>query len=70
MADENKAQAPWGLHPEQRRLRSPPAADPLDENLACILPLYEWLSLGDGGIGAVEAAFRNRSVSGQSPQIL
>lgn len=49
----------------QHRHQQPPKA--LHENRACIciLPLYEWLSLGDGGIGAVETAIGHRSISGQ-----
>lgn len=65
MADLNEARASREQHPGQRRPQSPPMAKPLHDNLACILPLYEWLSLGCGEIGAVETAIRNRSISGQ-----
>lgn len=64
-ADPNEAQASPAWHPEERRPQSSPTAKPLHDHLACILPLYEWLSLGDGEIGAVETAIRNRSISGQ-----
>lgn len=67
--DENKARAWRGRHSGQRRLQPPPTANPLLKDLACILPLYEWLSLGDGGIGAVETAIRNRSISGLTSNI-
>lgn len=65
MADLDEARASRERQPEQRRSQSPSIANPLHENLACILPLYEWLSLGDGEIDAVETAIRNRSISGQ-----
>eukprot|EP00752_Nemacystus_decipiens_P004479 g4091.t1 len=63
MADLNEAPASRERHPGQERPPSPSMAKSIYENLACILPLYEWLSLGDGEIGAVETAIRNRSIS-------
>lgn len=65
IADVNDSRASREQHLQQRRPQSPSVATPLHENLACILPLYEWVSLGDGEIGGVETAIRNRSISGQ-----
>lgn len=64
MAGLNESRESREQHPEQRRPKSPPIANPDHKHLACILPLYEWLSLGNGDIGAVETAIRNRSISG------
>lgn len=36
---------------------------------ACIIPLYQWLSLGDGGISGVEKAFEQRSICSSSEAI-
>lgn len=50
---------------DQEQQPSGAPANPMSKNRACILPLYEWLSLGDGAIGAVDTAIGCRSVSGQ-----
>lgn len=60
---DSEAPAVHGSAQDQRSSRA--LTNPIHENRACILPLYEWLSLGDGGIGAVETAMGIRSVSGQ-----
>jgi len=63
-SDSEATPAMRGVDEEQQPSRAP--TSPLHENRACILPLYEWLALGDGGISAVETAIGCRSVSGQS----